>query len=78
MLEAIYYGTTFKCACHCISSAAVRLEIQSTDSFFENAYLFFGLSFLDIISPNFDARSQDTSSEICHVDTQKVRHLLSS
>lgn len=55
-----------------------RLKTEVLVNFLENAYLLFGLSFLDIISPDFDARSEDTSSEIRHIDTQKVRHFLSS
>lgn len=41
-------------------------------------YLLFRLGLLHIVSPHLDARGEDASGEIGHVDPQEVRHLLSS
>lgn len=44
----------------------------------QNTYLFFCLSLLNIVSSHFDTRSENSSGEICHIDTQEVRNFLSS
>lgn len=41
-------------------------------------YLFFCLSFLYYIPPNFDTWSQDGPGEICHINSHEVTNLLSS
>lgn len=43
-----------------------------------HTYLFLSLCLLDIIPPHLDARGEDASGEISHVDTQEMGHLLGS
>lgn len=40
-------------------------------------YLFFGLSLLHHIPPNFDTWGQDGSGEICHINSHEVANFLS-
>lgn len=41
-------------------------------------YLFFCLSFLYHIPPDFDTWSQDGSGEVCHINSHEVTNFLSS
>lgn len=44
----------------------------------QRAYLLLRLSLLDVIPSHLDARGEDSSGEIGHVDTQQVGHFLGS
>ena len=44
----------------------------------QRAYLLLRLSLLDVIPSHLDARGEDPSGEISHIDTQQVGHFLGS
>lgn len=44
----------------------------------QRTYLLFSLRLLDVIPSHLDARGEDSSGEIGHIDTQEMGHLLGS